>query len=633
MSDPKGTRPKEINSSFPSSGPSGESEEAEQLAALAVGAVQLLFTRRAPPDSVEQFVRALRATRGIRSVFPLDRRKKDRRAGDRRMRTNITIPLGGTRLPHSLGSRPDEQRSLVVELAEPGDSRWHGPDQRRRLESTLALIAAAASAYSHNEDGVARTSLQDGRFIMVRFERDGWTVLSDSATSVLGHPIDVTLRSSPISLVHPADRGAAVRAFVSARHQSRATRPQDLRVRCANGAWTALETVFVRASGEPRQAAVIGCAWDVTHQHADRTRLYQIVMKSDSAVLVVDEHADLVLVNEAFTTLFPLRAKARWGNGKDAALRAIAARCADGERVYRHLADLTSRAYRWGERLELVDGHVVDINLAPLHDESQALGAVWHFRDVTPERPANGRPEQEGDVFAMAETQTAALLPTLSHELRSPLTALLSFVDLLSDPRLGPLNSDQRMAADVIARNTNHLIRLVDDMLLLTMLEGKQLPMRTTDVNVAQLVRAAVADREIDARAHGVVMSCDVERGPPLRGDTERLHQVMANVLGNALKFTQPNGRIHVTAKFESQHWIIEVGDSGIGISPEDLTRVTKSFTRGSNARHAGIAGSGLGLAVTRHVVELHHGTLNIESALNVGTTVRIELPVISVSP
>jgi signal transduction histidine kinase len=596
-----------------------------QLADLTVSAVELLFTEPPTLDSVEQFAGALRATRGIRSVFPVDRRRSDRRPGDRRSRTNITISLRLAKPTGDSGLRPNRPSSLVVELAEPGDARWHGPDQRRWLESTLALITTAASADSEGEDGAAL--LDDGRSIVVRFDRHGWSALSDALTSVLGHAVDVTLQTRALSLVHPRDRRAAVRGFASARTAARATHPQDIRVRCGNGEWKVLETVFVPTAPGPNPPAVIACALDVTENRADRTRLHQIVMKSDCAALVVDEHAELVLVNEAFTKLFPTRGAKPTGIDREAALRAIAARCPDHESAYRHLTDLVSQAPRSGQRLELVDGRVVALDLVPLRDEQLALGTVWHFRDMTAASSAHARRERGDDARITTEMQ-AEFLPALSHELRTPLTALLSFVDLLADPRLGPLNSDQRTAADVIARNTKLLIRLVDDLLLLTMLESRQLPMRTADIDVAQLVRAAVADCELAGRARDIVISCGVGTGPPLLGDAERLHQVMANVLGNALKFTHANGQINVTASFERQNWTIAVHDSGIGIPAEDLGRITRGFTRGANARLAGIAGSGLGLAVTRHIVELHHGTLDIDSILDVGTTVRIAIPV-----
>jgi signal transduction histidine kinase len=595
-----------------------------QLADLAASAVELLFTGPATLESVEQFAGALRATRGIRSVFPVDRRRTDRRIGDRRSRTNITVSLRRPTPPAEPGLRPTRPSSLVVELAEPGDSRWHGRDQRRWLESTLALINLAATENSGREDAV--TLLDDGRFIIVRFDRHGWSIPSDARTLVLGYPVDVAVQTRALSLVHPRDRHAAMRAFASVRTAARATHPQDLRVRSSGGEWKVLETVFVPAAG-PDRHAVIACALDVTGRRAERSRLQQVVMKSDDATLVVDEHGELVLVNEAFTKLFPTTGASRTGFDRESALRAISAQCHGRESTYRKLTDLMSQAPRSGERLELVNGRIVALELVPLHDEQLALGTVWHFRDMTATRSAHARREQEDDARLMTEKQ-AEFLPTLSHELRTPLTALLSFVDLLTDPRLGPLNNDQRTAADVIARNTNHLIRLVDDLLLLTMLESRQLPMRMADIDVAQLVRAAVADRELAGRARDIGISCEAGTGPPLLGDAERLHQVMANVLGNALKFTRANGQINVTARFAGQHWTIAVHDSGIGIPAEDVARITKGFTRGANARLDGIAGSGLGLAVTRHIIELHHGTLDIDSILNVGTTVRISLPV-----
>jgi signal transduction histidine kinase len=433
--------------------------------------------------------------------------------------------------------------------------------------------------------------------------------------SILGYPTDRATKTRALSLVDPRDRRDAVRGFAAARDASLATPPLDLRVQVENGAWRVLETVFLPVASEP-DPHVIACALDVTENRAERARLYATVMTSSCMVMVTDEHGELILSNDTFTRMFPDPGTPRIDSERESVLRAISARCLDEAAVHRHLTSLLFRPRHHTERLELADGRIISLDLVPLKDDQRTVGAAWHFHDIRSSEPST-----------TAELQTE-FLSTLSHELRTPLTALLSFVDLLSARRLGPLNRDQRAATDVISRNTKHLLRLVDDLLMLTMLESRQLPMRATDVDVSQLVRAAVADRELDARTGGIAITAKIGTGPPLRGDAERLHQVVANILGNAVKFTHAQGKIDVTAEFDHHYWTINVHDTGIGIPPEDLGRVTKSFKRGANARHDGIAGSGLGLAVTRHIVELHRGALDIESTLDIGTTVRVSLPV-----
>jgi signal transduction histidine kinase len=487
------------------------------------------------------------------------------------------------------------------------------------LESTLTLITTAVSNHSSVESKSSSTQFDDGRSVILKFDRQGRSLISGRLASILGYPMDGVVGIRALSLVDPRDRRDAVRGFASARDASLATPPLDLRVQGDNGDWRVLETVFLPAASEP-DPHVVACAIDVTENRTERARLYETVMASGCMIMVTDERGELILSNDTFTRMFPDLGLPRIDTEREAAFHAISARCLDEAAVYRHLTDLVSLPRHHTERLNLADGRTISLELIPLKDDQRTFGAAWHFHDVTSSESST------------ATELRAEFLSTLSHELRTPLTALLSFVDLLSARRLGPLNRDQRAATDVISRNANHLLRLVDDLLLLTMLESRQLPMRATDVDVGRLVRAAVADRELDARAGGIAIIAEIGEGPPLHGDAERLHQVVANILGNAVKFTPDQGKVDVTAEFERHHWTIKVRDTGIGIPPEDLGRVTKSFNRGANARHDGIAGSGLGLAVTRHIVELHHGALDIESILNVGTTVRVSLPVDSTS-
>jgi signal transduction histidine kinase len=159
-------------------------------------------------------------------------------------------------------------------------------------------------------------------------------------------------------------------------------------------------------------------------------------------------------------------------------------------------------------------------------------------------------------------------------------------------------------------------------------MENTRMPLRRGEVDVPALVSAAVTDRQLEATAAGIVLSREASDGPALTGDASRLGQVLGNLIRNAMKFSTSGGSVRVRAHHGEGRWTISVTDTGMGIPPAELASITTGFERGTNAIAAGIAGSGLGLAICRELVELHRGNMIIESTLNVGTEVRITLPV-----
>jgi signal transduction histidine kinase len=219
------------------------------------------------------------------------------------------------------------------------------------------------------------------------------------------------------------------------------------------------------------------------------------------------------------------------------------------------------------------------------------------------------------------------VLATVSHELRGPLTAVQSFVELLADPMLGPLNQRQLEACAVVARNTRRLLVLVDDLLVLAKLERGGLRLRRCRVDLDRLIGDAVEDCRPEADSRGITLTCAAPAAgePELVADVSRLRQVVDNLVHNALKFSTAGSTVRVSAGRDVGRWIVEVADQGIGIPSESLQLITNGFARGANA--VGVPGSGIGLAVCRELVELHGGTLDIRSTVDVGTTVRVSLP------
>jgi PAS domain S-box-containing protein len=524
----------------------------------------------------------------------------------------------GQRILHRIRV-PGASEALETELAGPHDQEWAGDEQVWRLHSTLTLTSAATSA-PPSTDPVEQL-LWNTRAVVVQLQRDRWSIRSASGTRLLGYTSEIARHQDPLSFVDPRDRPAALRAYVETLTGRVHSRTLDLRVLNHEGGYVVLESMFVNlpSGGGRRSVALYGL--DVTEQRADEARLRELVLRLRGAVLVVDETGHIRLANEAFTRMFGTRAGDWRGQHQREALRAVAAASLDDDLTSQQLATFVrARKHRVG-RLDLADGRVVDLDRTPLVEHGLELGALWQFRDVTAEVAS----PHEGAVVSI-ERQNR-VLATVSHELRTPLTAVVSFADMLVDPCSGELSETQRAAAEVIARNTRRLLTLVDDLLLLSRLESARLPVRRGEVDVAELVTTTVADRQFEAEAADLELVCETSVGPTLVGDLGRLAQVVDNLIRNAIKFSARGGLVKVTARADGPWWTIRVTDSGMGIPPAELERVTAGFERGSNALAAGIAGSGLGLAICRELVELHHGSMTIDSTVNVGTEVTVTLP------
>jgi signal transduction histidine kinase len=219
-------------------------------------------------------------------------------------------------------------------------------------------------------------------------------------------------------------------------------------------------------------------------------------------------------------------------------------------------------------------------------------------------------------------------LADVSHELRTPIAALLTFNELLTehagdDPvaRAEFLNSSrtQLERLDWLAQNLLELSKLDSGLVLLDL--------RPDDLRAA--VESAVEQARPAARRRGVAMQLDLSSSPiRLRHDPQRIGQVVTNLVGNAIKFTEPGGSVDVRVAGTTDGGArIDVADTGVGIEPAELPRIFERFYRGSLANEARGSGSGLGLAIVRSIVDMHRGTVEVVSRLGVGTTFTVTLP------
>ncbi|MBX9633844.1 MAG: HAMP domain-containing protein [Magnetospirillum sp.] len=233
---------------------------------------------------------------------------------------------------------------------------------------------------------------------------------------------------------------------------------------------------------------------------------------------------------------------------------------------------------------------------------------------------------------ALAESAAQAktdFLAAMSHELRTPLNAVIGFSDTMLSGVFGDLGNERyRDYVQDIHRSGLHLLSLINDILDLSKIEAGHMSVDRQPVNVLDVVERAVSMMRDSASAHQLALEFSLPADlPKIAGDDRRLLQVILNLLSNAVKFTPEGGHIAISGWSENGDVVLQVTDSGIGIKPEDIPRALQAFGQIDSARSRRFPGTGLGLPLSRRLIELHGGTLSIASTPGMGTTVAIRLP------
>ena len=232
----------------------------------------------------------------------------------------------------------------------------------------------------------------------------------------------------------------------------------------------------------------------------------------------------------------------------------------------------------------------------------------------------------------MAEAANRAksdFLASMSHELRTPLNAIIGFAGIMRDGKFGPLEKRYADYASIIGDSGSHLLAIINDILDLAKAEANQLALDEEEFQIADTVASTVSILQGMADKAGVICSVDIERDlPTLLADAAKIRQILINLLGNAIKFTNPGGTVTVAVMHDPDGALrMSVSDTGIGIPDDKIDLVLTPFGQVENVLTRRHGGAGLGLPITKRLAELHGGTLTLESELGVGTTVTIRLP------
>ena len=283
----------------------------------------------------------------------------------------------------------------------------------------------------------------------------------------------------------------------------------------------------------------------------------------------------------------------------------------------------------------------VDISLSYQQTEND-LVVLAALRDITERKRLEAHLEAivedrtreltvANDRLEAASRHKSEFLANMAHEFRTPLNSIIGFSEILGDPTFGPLTEKQARFAQNILVSGGHLLSLVNDLLDLSKVEAGRVELRPETFDLREALQAALATIRPQADPKHLDLELHADEAPSiLTADPVRFKQILLNLLSNAAKFTPEGGRITVTARAAQTGDFVElaVSDTGIGIKPDDLPRLFQEFVRLDTAITQRAEGTGLGLALTKKLVELHEGEISAASAgEGRGSTFTVRLP------
>ena len=216
-----------------------------------------------------------------------------------------------------------------------------------------------------------------------------------------------------------------------------------------------------------------------------------------------------------------------------------------------------------------------------------------------------------------------------SHELRTPLTSIQGYAELILDGDVGKISREQKEFLDIIVQNTHRLENLINEVLDVEKIESGKLKMKLEKLNLCQIVRESANTFRVMAQTKGLELIEDIkEAGINVSGDSDQLSRVFANLLSNAMKYTE-KGRVKITAQKKGKFASVAVEDTGMGMRPQDAEMVFDRFFRVESSYVRKTTGTGLGLSIVKATIEKHHGHIKVESKLGVGSKFEVMLPLL----
>ncbi|MGQ0673128.1 MAG: ATP-binding protein [Hyphomicrobium sp.] len=378
----------------------------------------------------------------------------------------------------------------------------------------------------------------------------------------------------------------------------------------------------------------------VTYLYADETERYALKSQYNALISVQSETLDslaegvavfgidgrLQLFNAAFASIWKLSSRAlAEGPHVDAVIRDVRVLYPDAATWVR-IANAVTAFYSQREPLDgqmvRPDSSVIDFAAMPLPDG----GTLLTFADVTVSKSYERALEERNEALVAADRIKNQFIGNVSYELRTPLTNIIGFSEMLASPFMGTLSDKQREYIDDIMSSSKTLLAIIDDILDLATIDAGALELKRDKVDVREVIRSAIMGIRDRAIRSGLTLDIAIaEDLTVFQADEQRVRQVLFNVLSNAVGFSKAGGVVHLSCWRENGWVTCAIQDQGVGIPKEQQVRAFDRFeSRSQGSKHRG---AGLGLAIVKHIVELHGGDVKLESEPGVGTRVTVRFP------
>jgi two-component system cell cycle sensor histidine kinase PleC len=304
------------------------------------------------------------------------------------------------------------------------------------------------------------------------------------------------------------------------------------------------------------------------------------------------------------------------------------------------IVDVSTPIDRVSELIATVNPSAADEGFIVVKDDVYAgIGTVLDLLNlsVLKQREQIAELDAARNQAERANLAKSTFLANLSHELRTPLNAIIGFSDLLASGVAGYINVKQAEYLDDVRRSGNRLLQLIGDLLDLSRAESGRLDLEEGDIRLDGLVEETCRSLMLRARDKQITLTCDIEVRPIVRGDERKLLQVLLNLATNAVKFTPEGGRVMLELVAGKDGGIaVRVIDTGHGIPESDIARILEPFGRGRDAYTRKSEGAGIGLALSRVLLEMHGGKLDVASQEGEGSCFAALLPaerVVGITP
>lgn len=460
--------------------------------------------------------------------------------------------------------------------------------------------------------------------------------LNPSWEKILGWSEQELMRKPFLDFVHPEDRAKTIAESASLRDHGYTTIGFENRYRCEDGSYRWLSWT---ASSIPERQMVYAIAKDITEQkrvaqdllYRDE-RLRAIVESAVDAIVVIDEHGIVEAFNPAAEKIFGYAAAEIIGQNVNQLMPDPDHSKHDGY-ISKYLQDHVPKII--GISREVVacrrDGTPIPVELTigemRLGEKRSFTGIL---RDITKRKQIE---EALRSAMVAANTATQAksnFLANMSHEVRTPMSAIIGYAELLLDPKL---KRDEKLAAvTAILRNGEHLLQIINDILDISKIEANKVELDLLPCSPWQIINELVSSFRVAAGEKSLKLATSAAGRLPRMciTDPTRLRQILMNFLSNAIKFSNPGQQVDIRLFIESTplRLCFEVADQGIGMNTEQMTRLFQPFEQADSSSTRKYGGTGLGLTISKRLAEALGGEIHVQSVLGKGSLFRLLLPI-----